>query len=156
MGVSEYKGESLVPITLAGLTSGNFSGNAILVTNSGGGLSQDPTNFGYNTASGIFTARGGSVRGVTTFTGIGNYTMLANDYCIVVNKVTGAATSVLLLSSPETGREAIIKDGKADAGTNNITLSGNGVNIDGATTFVLSANKAAAKVIYNGVQWNVI
>ena len=74
----------------------------------------------------------------------------------MVNKTVGAATQVNLPASPATGRVLIVKDGKGDAGSNNITVSGNGKNIDGAASVTISSNYGVSRVVYNGTQYNVI
>ncbi len=44
-------------------------------------------------------------------------------------------------------------DEDGNAATNNITVNGNGTNIDGAATVVLSADDAAAAFVYDGAQF---
>jgi hypothetical protein len=84
-----------------------------------------------------------------------NYTVLAANNIVVVNKSTGSATTITLPTGPATGQIHIIKDGKGDAATNNITIQGNGKNIDGAASRVVSFNYGAVSLVYNGTQWNV-
>lgn len=98
----------------------------------------------------------GAVRLTRVVTGAGDVTVTAADDIIVVNKGTGAATAVNLPSSPYVGLTFVIKDGKGDAGTNNITITPASGNIDGAATFVMSKNYQAAIVVYNGTEWNQI
>jgi hypothetical protein len=92
----------------------------------------------------------------TIKTSAGSYVVLSSDAFIVINKTVGAATTVTLEASPTSGRLIIVKDGKGDAAANNITVDGNGKNIDGASTNVISTNFQARIYIYNGTQWNVI
>jgi len=94
--------------------------------------------------------------GVSVKTDSGNYDVTSTDSTIVINKASGAATQVNLPSIPNTGRVLIVKDGKGDAGSNNITVSGNGTNIDGSSTNVISTNYQARIYTYNGTQWNVL
>ncbi len=89
-------------------------------------------------------------------TASGNYTVGTTETLIIINKGTGAATTVTLPASPNTGRVIIVKDGKGDAGANNISIAGNGKNIDGATPLVISTNYGTSRIVYNGTQWNVI
>lgn len=102
----------------------------------------------------IWTAA--SALGVSVKTSSGNYDVTSTDSVVVINKASGAATQVNFPASPSTGRYIIIKDGKADSATNNITVSGNGKNIDGSSTNVISTNSASRHYVYNGTQWNVI
>lgn len=54
------------------------------------------------------------------------------------------------------GQIIIIKDMKGDAFTNNISVSA-GVNlIDGWSTFIISQNKQAIMMTWNGIEWNVV
>lgn len=90
------------------------------------------------------------------FTSAGNYTATTTDTIVVVNKGTGAATQVNLPASPSTGRVIIVKDGKGDANANNITVSGNGKNIDGSATVTINTAYGVGRYAYNGTQWNVV
>jgi hypothetical protein len=84
-----------------------------------------------------------------------DYTALTSDNIVVVNRSTGSATTITLPASPTSGEIKIIKDGKGDAATNNITIQGNGKNIDGTATQVINVNYGAFSLAYNGTQWNV-
>jgi len=92
---------------------------------------------------------------VRVVTAAGAVTVVANDYVIVVNKTVGASTA-LTLQAGVSGRTLIIKDGKGDAATNNITISPAAGNIDGAATFVMNVNYGAIKIVYNGTEWNIV
>jgi len=80
-------------------------------------------------------------------------TVSATDDVVVVNKTVGAATTVNLPAGV-TGRRYTIKDGKGDAAANNITITPDAGNIDGAGTLVLATNYGRATVVYNGTEWN--
>jgi hypothetical protein len=94
--------------------------------------------------------------GNTVFTGTGNVTMAAGQKVAVVNKGTGAATTVTLPPSPVTWQLATVKDGKGDAGTNNITIQPASGNIDGQASVVIKNNYGSMQFLYNGTQWNSI
>ena len=64
-------------------------------------------------------------------------------------------TTVNLVASPATGLTVLIKDGKGDASSNNITITPNAGTIDGASNAVLATNYAAVMLIYNGTEWNI-
>jgi hypothetical protein len=86
----------------------------------------------------------------------GNHVMIAST-CLVVNKTVGQATAVTL--PPLTfGRIAIVKDGKGDAQTNNITIQAAeaGGTIDGATSYVINENYGAVLLVHNGTEWSVL
>ncbi len=89
-------------------------------------------------------------------TASGDVTVNINtDYAIIVNKSSGAATNVNLPSGI-THQAFVIKDGKGDASSNNITIVPAAGNIDGASSYVMASNYESTTVIYNGTQWNVI
>lgn len=78
------------------------------------------------------------------------------DHIIVTNMASASAVTVNLPASPTAGQELVIKDGKGDAATNNVTITPAAGNIDGAATLVLSTNYGRAKLIYNGTEWSQI
>jgi len=75
---------------------------------------------------------------------------------VIVNKTSGAATAVNLPATPITGKKYIVKDGKGDAATNNITITPAAGTIDGAATYVMNTNYQVVSFVYNGTQWNLI
>lgn len=85
---------------------------------------------------------------------------IVNEEVVVVNKTSGSATAISLpavASNLSRGRVIWIKDGKGDAGTNNITISDPASNnIDGASSLVISSNYGHSCLMWNGTQWNVI
>lgn len=93
--------------------------------------------------------------GLTVKTSAGDYDVLSTDCVVVINKGTGAATTVTLPASPSAGRVLVVKDGKGDAASNNITVSGNGKNIDGAASVTIGTNYDVRRLVYNGTQWNL-
>lgn len=95
------------------------------------------------------------VNNVNVYTGSSTITM-TNEGIVVVNKTVGAATAVTLPSTPATGDHRIIKDGKGDAATNNITITPASGNIDGAATYVISENYGGVILEYNGTEWGVV
>jgi hypothetical protein len=89
------------------------------------------------------------------FTGTG--TMVAGQKILVVNKAAGAATAVTLPPTPALWETVYIKDGKGDAQTNNITISGAAAaTIDGLSTLVLNTPYATTMLMWNGTQWNIL
>lgn len=100
----------------------------------------------------------GATKRVRVFTVAGSATMDRDDDVLVVNKATGAATAVALDSGLNfTGSEIIVKDGKGDAGSNNITITpGDSKTVDGGGTYVISTNYGRVRLIYNGTEWNVL
>ncbi len=111
---------------------------------------------GNNTYSGISTHTSGTVQQIRVVTASGAVTVAASDFIVVVNKTTGAATTVNLPSSPTSGQTFRIKDGKGDAATNAITITPAAGAIDGATTYVLNVAYESVDLVYNGTQWNAL
>ncbi len=100
---------------------------------------------------------GGGVQVKMTTVQIGSsYAASVGDYVILVNKVTGSATTISLPSSPAAGQLMTIKDAKGDAATNAITISPTGGTIDGASSATISTNYGVLRLIYNGSQWNTL
>jgi len=82
-------------------------------------------------------------------------TLTAANYFVVINKTIGSPTTVMLFPTPATGQTVIIKDGKGDAGINNITVNGNGKLIDGSTIFALNQGRQSISLTYDGTKWNI-
>ncbi len=80
-----------------------------------------------------------------------------NRRVVVVKKASGAATQVTLSPSPDIGWMCIVKDGKGDAATNNITVVGaSAATIDGASSFIIAQNYGGAIFHWSGTEWNVL
>lgn len=75
------------------------------------------------------------------------------DY-IAITSLTAPMT-LTLPATPTTGDSFTIKDAVGNAATNNVTISGNGNNIDGASTAILSQNFSALVLTYTGTQWSI-
>jgi hypothetical protein len=82
------------------------------------------------------------------------YPVVVTDNYIAVG-VLSASITITLPNSPATGDTYEIKDVFGSALANNITISGGGANIDGATTFVIAVNYTFLTVVYTGVQWSI-
>lgn len=137
-------GATLTLPTLQSKTNGQYAiVKARVVTNTTG------TN-----ASWVLT--GDLTENIRVVTAAGAVTLAQNDFIVEVNKATGAATTVNLPSTPIVGKIYAIKDGKGDAGTNNITLTPAAGNIDGAATYVMNTNYQATKIYYSGSEWRVV
>lgn len=115
----------------------------------------DSVTFGGLTVNGTSSLQGGQLIKTRVVTAAGAITITSADYLVIANKTSGAATTVNLPAGV-TNTVFIIKDGKGDAATNNITLTPAAGNIDGASTLVISTNYGSATIVYNGTQWNVI
>lgn len=110
----------------------------------------------YEGTLGAIGFSGGEVHTLRVVTAAGAVTVARTDYIIVVNKTVGAATTVNLPAAPVVGEMFIIKDGRGDAGANNITITPAAGNIDGAGTLVINTNFGLGRVVFNGVQYNSV
>jgi hypothetical protein len=54
------------------------------------------------------------------------------------------------------GQEILIKDGKGDANTNNITVVSSGNTIDGFSAITIAVNYQSIHFMYNGTEWNIV
>jgi len=102
------------------------------------------------------TNTAGEINHIRNVTAAGAITVTSADYIVLVNKTSGAATTVNLPAGVD-GTTFVIKDMKGDAATNNITITPASGNIDGAATKVLNINYQSANVTYSSAagQWLV-
>lgn len=84
-----------------------------------------------------------------------NYTVVSSDYVVAIGTLTSTIT-ITLPASPTTGDEYIIKDVNGSAGTHQVTIAGNGSNIDGAASFIISQNYASYTFLYTSGQWSIV
>lgn len=84
------------------------------------------------------------------------YTVLTTDYYLSVDS-SGGAVTLRLPNAPTTTREFIVKDRLGASAANNITVTtvGGAVNIDGATSYVLSNNYEAIELLFNGTTYEI-
>lgn len=80
----------------------------------------------------------------------------ASRQTAVVRRSPAAATTVYLPGTPTIWDEVTVKDGTGDAATNNITVNGNGKNIDGAATYVISTDRKGVTFVYDGTEWGSV
>lgn len=83
------------------------------------------------------------------------YTVLSTDNIIATNSTLGAIT-INLPVSPLLGDTYQIKDSVGQAATNNINIIGNGHNIDGAASFVISTNYSSITIAFTGTVWSIL
>lgn len=95
----------------------------------------------------------------TVITAPGNYIVQPADYVIFVDKTVPEVTTITLPASPTDSRSLIIKDAAGNAGDFNITINGNGQNIDGQSTYILTADWESVEIIYGPsptLEWSVV
>jgi hypothetical protein len=77
------------------------------------------------------------------------------DYIAVDTSLPLPAYTITLPVSPTLGDSYEFKDINGNAATTNVTVDGNGQNIDGISTLVINTNFASFVVTYTGAQWSV-
>lgn len=141
-------GQGLIYKTWAG---GGDQGILNMQGNTGINLISGTTSVASTVSTKFITSVGRRVRVTTTTAAVYNAT--ASDYLINVGTLAAPCT-INLPASPTTGDTYIIKDANGSAGTNNITVSGNGVNIDGGfASIAIMTNYTQAMFVYNGTTW---
>ncbi len=88
-------------------------------------------------------------------TAAGSVTLTSTDYTVIIEKTVGAATPVILPTNV-LGEAFIVKDGKGDAATNNITLTPLSGTIDGSPTYVINTNYGSVSIVGDGTNWLII
>lgn len=99
-----------------------------------------------------FVLNKGWRRNVTQITG--TYAVLSSDDYIAITTISAPFT-ITLPATPTLGDSFTFKDASGTAATNNVTISGNGNNIDGAATVVLTQNYSAVIVTFTGTTWSI-
>lgn len=74
---------------------------------------------------------------------------------LILRKSVGSAATVALPTNPLAFFQYVIKDGKGDASTNNITVT-SPLNIDGASTYVINVNYSSNSFVFDTVTWNAV
>jgi hypothetical protein len=82
------------------------------------------------------------------------YNVTAADFTLNVD--TTSARTINLPTTPTVGRKIVVMDGTGNANAFNITVQGNGHNINGSSSLVINTNFQAKTFLYNGTIWNVI
>lgn len=164
--VSSTTANALFYPTLSGVTDGtdNINTDVNFVYNPSqnalGIGTTSPTSNLHVVGTGMFTSvltTAGRIKNLRRITAAGAVTVTATDDVIAIAQTVGAAITVNLPASPETGRSYSIKDGKGDALTNNITVEPDGAGtIDGAGNFVINVNYGSVDVTWDGVQWLIV
>lgn len=84
-----------------------------------------------------------------------NYTLTTSDYTVRVDATSGAITITLPLA-PVHGQ--VYNTKKIDSSVNNVTVAGNGHNIDGAASTTIVTQYTNLTIQYDGVSttWNIL
>ena len=88
---------------------------------------------------------------------VGGYEVLEDiARTVIVNKTVGGPITVIPPPAPILGQQLIIKDGKGDANTNNITITSSGTTIDGNSSILITHSYQSFTILYNGTEWNIV
>ena len=84
-------------------------------------------------------------------TGTGGVGVSVQAYAgdVVVVDANGLATSVVLPEEPSDGDKITVVDGFATATASDVTIDGNGKNINGASTFVIDADYECIQLMFS-------
>jgi hypothetical protein len=77
----------------------------------------------------------------------GSTTLLVTDFVIFVNG--SVALTLILPAAPNDGEVFKIKDVSGNASTNNITINGNGHNIDGSSTITINTDRGGVELCFD-------
>jgi hypothetical protein len=130
----------------------NNAGTIILQGHVGHSLVANTTTVASTSTSKFITNVGRRVNTVVT---TGNLNVSAGTEVIIVGTLSSSIT-VTLPSGPTAGDIYTIKDQAGGSATNNIIVSGNGVNIDGAPTYTINTNYQSITVVFANGSWSII
>lgn len=143
---------------ISGLTITTPSTDDIITYDGSGWVNQTPVDVFDSVSDGDYLVRSGdSIIGVSgNYNSINSYTASTVTLTTLTNialiQTSGSSITVNLPATPSSGQTITIKD-KGSALTNNITVSGNGNDIDGASNAIINTNYGAIEVIYDGSEW---
>jgi len=93
-----------------------------------------------------------------TIIGITANTLLTNSIDYVLVNSSSSGLTVTLPSTPDSSKKITVKDRTGNALSNNITIDGNGKNIDGVSTALIDTNRGSLQFIYSDEfdEWYII
>jgi len=97
--------------------------------------------------------KGGAIKSSISKTA--NYTALNSDQRIYIDS-SGGTFTITLPSTPSTDKELQIIDSVGSCNSFNVTIDGNGNNINGSATGIISGDYESWNLVYNGTEWNLI
>ena len=90
------------------------------------------------------------------------YTSINSDYTndknnnFIFADTSANVITVTLQAEPTIGNKITIHDNTGSFSTNNLTVDGNGKNINGNANLVLNEDNSTTRLIYNGTEWRII
>jgi len=127
------------------------SGDTILVRDSSTGIIRQIAQSGLTGGGGGGSE--GTLNNILDITGVTSVTASNNSHVILV-QTSGSSQTITLPASPVDGQSYKIKD-KGNALANNITIDGNGNNIDSAANASINTDYGALEIVYDATdeQW---
>lgn len=101
-----------------------------------------------------FVLNKGFRRNVTQISSGSPYAVLASDDYIAITTLAAPFT-INMPATPTLGDTYEFKDATGNAGSNTVTISGNGNNIDGSANFLLNTAYVATTLTFTGSEWSV-
>ncbi len=151
LNVTQTTGGTLTTVANQALLY-NIAGTVTLQGNTGHNFITGTTSVASTSTSKFITSLGRRVRTTVTTTSL----TVVDGYDVIIVGTLSAPITITLPSSPTAGDTYIIKDQGGTSATYNITVSGNGNNIDGAASYVISANYQSITVIFANGTWSII
>lgn len=144
-------------ITIAGSGGQTIAGQASYVINQNRGAVLLQWSTTENTWQVLGSASGASLNFPVRTATSSPVTVLNSDFCVMTNLSVAGAVTVNLPAGTD-GKLFAIVDAKGDATTNNITITPNSGNINGAANYVINRNKGSVLFQYNSTEseWKLI
>lgn len=88
-------------------------------------------------------------------TGAASYTQTAGKRILCMSDTSAVGRTITLLTTEKAvvGRLVVVKDTSGAAGTNNITVTSQTGNIDGASTKTITSNYGTMRLFSDGTNW---
>lgn len=151
LNLTQTTGGSLTTVANQALLY-NVAGTVTLQGNTGHNFITGTTSVASTNTSKFITSLGRRVRTTVTTTSL----TMVDGYDVIVIGTLSAPITITLPSGPTAGDTYIIKDQGGGSATNNITVSGNGNNIDGAASYTINTNYQSITVIFANGTWSII
>lgn len=92
--------------------------------------------------------------------GFRGYILKSADYTAAASQrvgadVSGGGFTITLPLAPVAGNLVIVSVFSGDVTVNNLTIAGNGKNVQGAATLVIDVGLATIFITYNGTEWRI-
>ena len=146
--------------TAVGINTTNIGTNATNISNNAAAISLNAGDIVdlQNQVDSISVSAGGSLPMDINSNLTSNHVVAYNDSreIYVGFDTTSGSRTCTMHASPAEGNKVFVKDEQMSAFTNNITINGNGNDIDCCATYSLNYNNAGVLFLFAGGQWRVL